>query len=68
MRKLMNDDLINIFCLGNKIFINMSLCEINKLDVVFYICFLFFKCLIEGKDLITFVDELIVFVEDFFFY
>lgn len=64
----MNDDLINTFCSGNKIFINMSPCETNKLDVVPYICLLSFKCLTEGKDSITLVDELTASVEDFFFY
>lgn len=44
-------DLMNTFCSGNKIFINMSPCETNKLDVVPYICLLSFKVPDRGKGL-----------------
>lgn len=61
----MNDYLINTFCSGNKIFVNMSPHGTNKLEAVARTRLLSFKVPTEEKNLITLVDKLINSAEEF---
>lgn len=51
IRTLMIGCLINTFSSGNKIFVNVSPCQNNKLDVVPQTCLLSFKMPDRGKEL-----------------
>lgn len=61
----MNDYLINTFCSGNKIFVNMSPHGTNKLEVVAQTRLLSFNVPTEEKNRITLVDKLIDSAEEF---